>query len=108
MHLALAAQELLASQDIDARVVSMLSWELFREQKESYREEVLPFGVKARLAVEAASPFGWSEWVGDAGKVIGVEAFGASAPYKDIFEQYGFTPERVAEVAKGLFERNPD
>ena len=107
VHLALAAQELLASRDIDARVVSMPSWELFRAQKESYREEVLPSGVKARLAVEAASPFGWSEWVGGAGKVIGVETFGASAPYKELLKQYGFTAERVAEVAKTLFEGNP-
>ena len=96
------AQEKLASDKIDVRVVSMPSWELFLEQPQSYRDEVLPPEVKARLAVEAGSPQGWSDWVGDGGDVIGITKFGASAPYKENFKHYGFTVENVVARAKML------
>jgi len=102
VSLILAAQEKLAAEGIDARVVSMPSWELFRAQKKSYRDEILPPDVKARLAVEAGAPLGWHEWVGDAGAVIGIEKFGASAPYQDIFKHYGFTVENIIAVTKKL------
>lgn len=102
VHLILAVQQQLAESGIAARVVSMPSWELFHEQPASYRSEVLPPGVKARMAVEAASPFGWREWVGDAGEVIGVAKFGASAPAREIFQHYGFTLEHIVERARGL------
>jgi transketolase len=102
VQLILAAQEKLADDDIQARVVSMPSWELFREQPQSYRDEVLPPSVKARLAVEAGSPLGWREWVGDGGDVIGITKFGASAPYKELFKHYGVTVEHVIERAKKL------
>ncbi len=100
--LVLAAQEQLASEGVDARVVSMPSWELFRAQPLSYRDEVLAPAIKARLAVEAGSPMGWCEWVGDRGDVIGINQFGASAPEKEVFKHYGFTVESVVARAKKL------
>lgn len=102
VHLILAAQQQLAASGIAARVVSMPSWELFREQPTSYRHQVLPPGVKARLAVEAGSPLGWREWAGDAGDVIAVAKFGASAPGQEVFKHYGFTVENIVERAKSL------
>ncbi|MCL4535623.1 MAG: transketolase [Bacteroidetes bacterium] len=105
VQLILAAQEQLAASGIDARVVSMPSWELFEMESQAYRNEVLPPTVVARLAVEAASPFGWERWVGDAGDVIGVDRFGASAPARDIFQHYGLTVENVVERAKGLLAK---
>jgi transketolase len=77
----------------------MPCWELFRDQSEEYRESVIPSDVKHRIAIEAASSFGWSEWVGDNGMVIGVDHFGASAEYQDIFENLGFTGDQVANKA---------
>jgi transketolase len=102
VQLILAAQEQLAGNGIEARVVSMPSWELFQEQPQSYRDAVLPPQVKARLAVEAGSPLGWREWVGDAGDIIGITKFGASAPAKDVFTHYDFTIEHVVAQAKKL------
>ena len=100
----LAAQCTLWEEDIDARVVSMPSWEIFREQDEAYRQSVLPGDVPQRLAVEAGSPLGWREWVGDSGVVIGIEKFGASAPYKEVFKHYGFTVENILAKAKALLK----
>jgi transketolase len=102
VQLILTAQEKLAAESIQARVVSMPSWELFREQPPSYRDEVLPPHVKARLAVEAGSPMGWRDWVGDSGDVIGIAKFGASAPYKELFKHYGLTVENIVARAKKL------
>ena len=95
VELAVGAAEKLAEQGIGARVVSMPSWELFAEQSPEYQESVLPSSVKARLAIEAAVPLGWEKWVGAAGSVMGLDRFGASAPYKVIYEQLGFTVENV-------------
>ena len=102
VHLILEAQQQLAQSGIAARVVSMPSWEIFCAQSPAYRSEVLPLGVRARLAVEAGSPLGWREWVGDAGDIINVTQFGASAPAKEIFKHYGFTVEHIVERAKQL------
>jgi len=102
VHLALAAQAKLAEAGVDARVVSMPSWELFEQQPQEYRDEVLPPAVRARLAVEAASPFGWERWVGDSGDVLGINQFGASAPAAVVFERYGFTVDNVVERAMKL------
>ena len=102
VSLIIEAQAQLASEGIDVRVVSMPSWELFREQPQSYRESVLPPAVTARLAVEAGSPMGWHEWVGSAGDVLGIETFGASAPARDLFQQYGLTVGNVVARAKQL------
>ncbi len=93
--------ELLAS-GIDARVVSMPSWELFEEQPQGYRDEVLPPGVRKRLAVETGAEFGWHKWVGDAGDVVGINRFGASAPAREVLKHYGFTVENIVERARML------
>ena len=105
VSLALAARDRLAQRGLRARVVSMPSWEVFEEQPQAYQDEVLPPSVRARLAVEAASPQGWRRYVGDRGDVVGVDRFGASAPAKVLLEQFGFTPEAVAERAAALVER---
>ncbi len=102
VQLILGAREQLAQEGIDARAVSMPSWELFQAQPQEYRDQVLPPEVKARLAVEAASPFGWCRWVGDAGDVIGIDHFGASAPGQVVMEHYGFTVDNVTERARRL------
>lgn len=101
--IALEAQALLRDEGIDARVVSMPSWELFEAQPTSYRDAVLPPAVTARVAVEAASPFGWERWVGTGGRVVGIAGrFGASAPYKVIYEKLGLTAANVARHAREL------
>lgn len=102
VQLIVAARERLQSEGLKVRCVSMPSWELFEAQGEDYRREVLPPGVKARLAVEAASPLGWKAYVGDAGDVIGVDHFGASAPGKEVLEHYGFNIDNVCEHARKL------
>lgn len=94
---ALQAREKLAAQNVRARVVSMPSWELFDAQPQAYRDHVLPPHVTARAAIEAGVPMGWWRYVGAQGDVIGIEnRFGASAPYKTLFEKYGFTGDNVA------------
>jgi len=105
VQLILEAQQLLQKEKINARVVSMPSWELFRIQEQQYRDNVLPSIIKARLAVEAASPQGWGEWVGDAGKVIGINHFGTSAPAKEIFKHYGFTSENIVNTVKKMLAK---
>ncbi len=84
------------------RLVSFPSWELFMEQSEQYRQEVLPPDIRARVALEAASPMGWERWVGDGGAIIGIDRFGASAPYEEIYRNLGLTAEHVAEEAERL------
>jgi len=105
VQLILAAQKELLKNNINARVVSMPSWELFRQQPDDYQNQVLPVAVKLRIAVEAASPQGWQEWVGDEGKVIGISKFGTSAPYKDIYEHYGITVEKIVATVKEIIKR---
>jgi transketolase len=100
-----AARELLEADGIPTRVVSMPCLERFVEQDDDYRQSVLPPGVAARVAVEAASPLGWDRFVGERGAIIGMNTFGASAPAKDAFAHFGFTPENVAEQARGVRER---
>ncbi len=102
VSLILQAQARLAADGIDARVVSLPSWELFREQPQDYRDAVLPPAVTARLAVEAGSPMGWREWVGDVGDVLGITTFGASAPAAEVFKHYGFTVENIVARATQL------
>ncbi|RBL88934.1 transketolase [Chitinophaga flava] len=102
VSLVLEARERLQQEGIDARVVSMPSWELFREQSEDYRQQVLPPAVKARLAVEAGSPEGWEQWLGEKGTMIGISHFGSSAPAKELFKHYGFTVENILDKATKL------
>jgi len=102
VSLILAAKEKLAEQKIQARVVSMPSWELFGAQSREYRESVLPPSIRSRLAVEAALPQGWHRYVGDDGDIIGIERFGASAPGNVVMEKLGFTVTHVVERALAL------
>lgn len=105
VSLAVEARTVLAERGIQARVVSMPSWELFEEQPEEYREQVLPPQVLARLAVEAGSPQGWERYVGPFGDVLGIRnRFGASAPYKVLAAKYGFTVDDVVAHAEELVQ----
>ena len=99
---ALEAWRQLMADGIEARLVSMPSWELFEEQDEEYRNSVLPPGVDARLAVEAGSSFGWRRWVGDHGDMIGIDRYGASAPGPTNMEKFGFTPQNIENRARAL------
>jgi len=101
VSIALAARDTLEQAGTATRVVNMPCLELFAEQTQSYRDDVLPLGVP-KLAIEAAHPMPWYRWVGDRGDVMGMERFGESAPVKDLFPHFGFTPERVVERARAL------
>lgn len=94
----------LADEKVSVRVVSFPSWELFEQQPPEYRESVLPPGVRLRLSVEAGASQGWDRYVGDAGRIIAIDRFGASAPYKTIFEHLGFTVENVYQQARSLLD----
>jgi transketolase len=100
VHLALAARNELQAGGIGTRVVSMPCWELFDRQPQAYRDEVLPPAVRARVSIEQGSTLGWDRYVGDGGAVIGMHTFGASAPLKQLLTKFGFTPDRVVEVAR--------
>ena len=100
VSLALKARAKLAEDGVRARVVSMPSWELFEEQPEAYRDEVLPPGVPGRVAIESGAVMGWDRYVGHGGTVIGMRSFGASAPMTALQDKFGFTPDRVAEEAR--------
>ncbi|HET9455888.1 MAG TPA: transketolase [Candidatus Limnocylindrales bacterium] len=104
LQLAAGAAEALAADGVRARVVSLPCWELFERQDEAYRESVLPGAVRARVAVEAGVSFGWERWTGDEGAIVGLDHFGASAPAGTIFERFGFTVDRVTEVARGVLD----
>ena len=105
LSLAVEAHGKLLAEGIRARVVSMPSWEIFDHQTQAYRDSVLPPTVKARIAVEQASTFGWERYVGSSGHVIGMTTFGASAPLKALQKKFGFEPDRVAAFAKELMGR---
>jgi transketolase len=102
VSLCLAAYDRLVVEGIQARVVSMPSWELFEQQSQEYRDSVIPPEVQARISVEQASTFGWSHFVGLHGTRVGMKTFGASAPLQELQEKFGFTPEHVVSAAKGL------
>jgi transketolase len=102
VHLCMDAQAQLKEQNIDARVVSMPSWELFEKQDKEYKESVFPKDVTARISVEAGSTMGWQKWIGDNGIAIGIDHFGGSAPYQELMNEFGFTVENVVESAKKL------
>ena len=99
------AHNMLIAQGIRSRVVSMPSWDIFEHQTQEYRDSVLPPSVKARVAVEQASTFGWERYVGDTGRVIGMKTFGASAPLKELQMKFGFEPEHVVAVAKQILAK---
>jgi transketolase len=107
VHVCNAAVDVLEEQGVNARLVSMPCVENFLAQDDDYRDDVLPPGVP-RVAVEAAATLGWERIVGVDGAIVGMTTFGASAPQKDLYKHFGFTPEHVAEVAKECAERNAE
>jgi transketolase len=102
VYLCIDAYEKLRAEGIRARVVSMPSWDLFERQEQSYRDAVLPPDVTARVAVEMASTFGWAQYAGAKGRIIGMHTFGASAPLKDLQKKFGFTSDAVLQAAREL------
>ena len=106
VSLCVSAHEQLTKEGIRSRVVSMPSWELFDDQPQGYRDEVLPPAVRARVSVEQASAIGWERYVGSAGKVIGMRTFGASAPLKELQQKFGFHQENVVAAAKSVLGGN--
>ena len=99
---AVTAFEQLTAEGIRARVVSMPSWDIFERQPQAYRDSVLPPSVKARVAMEQATPLGWERYVGHEGIILGMTTFGASAPLKVLEKEFGFTPDRFVAAAKEL------
>ena len=104
VHVAHDAAKLLEAEGVKVRLVSMPCLDRFAAQDRDYRDSVLPPGVRARVAVEAASPLGWHQWVGDQGDIVAMQGFGASAPAKALYQHFGFTGENVAERARGVLE----
>ena len=102
VHIAMDAYEQLKSEGIATRVVSMPCWELFEEQSAEYRDSVIPRHITARVSIEAAATLGWHKYVGSYGKAIGLDHYGASAPYETLYAEFGLTAERVSEEMKGL------
>jgi transketolase len=105
VSLAVQAHEKLLADGVRSRVVSMLSWNIFEDQTQEYRDSVLPPEVQARVAIEQASTFGWERYVGAEGRVIGMHTFGASAPLKELQKKFGFEPDHVVSVAKDLLSK---
>jgi transketolase len=105
VQLILQAGAILQSLAIKTRIISFPSWELFSEQDEKYQRQVIPPGVKARLAVEAGITRGWERWTGDKGCILGINHFGASAPYKELFTAYGLTVDNIVNQAKKILKK---
>ena len=106
VHFAVEAHRELTAQGIAARVVSMPSWELFEAQTDAYRDSVLPPSVSARVAIEAGVTLGWDKYIGSQGTIIGLDRFGASAPYQTIYEHLGFTTENVVLRALATIDKS--
>jgi transketolase len=107
VQVALAAATRLGDGGIPTRVVSLPSWEVFARQDEAYRHAVLPPQIRSRVSVEAATDFGWLRWVTDQGASVSLNRFGASAPGERLFEEFGFTPEHVADVVRRVLAGRP-
>ena len=105
VQLALGARELLAKDGLNAAVVSMPSWELFAQQSDSYRQEVMGSDGTVRVACEAAGGFGWERWLGSKGEFVGMKTFGASAKASDLFRHFGITAEAIAAAARRLAQQ---
>ena len=103
--LAVEAHQSLLAEGVRSRVVSMPSWDIFDHQDQEYRDSVLPPSVKARVAVEQASTFGWAQYTGLEGRTIGMRTFGASAPLKELQKKFGFEPHLIVSAAKQLLHR---
>jgi transketolase len=100
VSLAVGAHETLVGEGVRSRVVSLPCWEIFERQEQSYRDEVLPPAVTHRVAIEEASTLGWERWVGSSGMILGMHTFGQSAPFKDVEQEFGFTPDQIAAKAR--------
>ena len=100
VQIAVEAREVLRGEGINARVVSASSLDWFDEQSDDYKESVLPSSVKARVSIEAGIALGWKNYIGDAGRSVSIEHFGASADYKTLFEKFGITTEAAVSAAK--------
>jgi transketolase len=100
LSLCVDAAEKLKAEGVQARVVSMPSWELFEKQDQAYKDSVLPRNVSARVSVEMSMPLGWERYVGPKGQMIGMHSFGASAPWKDLQKHFGFTTDAVIAAAR--------
>ncbi|NLZ38159.1 MAG: transketolase [Firmicutes bacterium] len=105
VYLALQAQKELWDLGIDTRVVSMMSWEIFKQQTPAYQEQVLPAAVEKRLAIEAGHSMGWEHFTGSKGMILGIDHFGASAPGKILQEKYGFTVENIVSIVQKLHKQ---
>jgi transketolase len=105
LSLGVETHDKLLAEGIRSRVVSMPSWDIFEHQTQEYKDSVLPPAVKARVAIEQASTFGWERYVGRSGHVIGMRTFGASAPLKALQEKFGFEPDRIARVARDMLAK---
>ncbi len=105
VHVALTAVEELQQEGVRVRLVSLPSWELFQAQPAEYRDAVLPPAVRARVSLEAASTFGWHRWVGDGGRALGIDHFGASAPADRLFQEFGITAEAVRSAVRQTLGR---
>ena len=105
VELCVGAQSILADEGIKARIVSMPCMEEFEKQTEEYREHVLPSEIKARVCIEAASPYSWYKYAGDCGEIIAMETFGKCGKAEELFEHFGFTKENIAEKARRSIEK---
>ena len=108
VHIALQAKQLLHEQGVEVRVVSIPSWELFDSMPQEYRETVLPSNVVPRVAIEAGVSIGWEKYVGSSGVVIGLDHFGASAPYQRLYDEFGLTAKEMAAVTRRLIDLQID
>jgi transketolase len=99
-----AAEQLNEQNDLSVRVVSFPSWELFASQPESYRDMVLPPNIKARVSIEAGVSQGWERWVGNKGITLGLERYGASAPFEKLYQNLGLTVDRIVTAALELVQ----
>ncbi len=103
--IALEAARMLDAERIPAQVVSMPCWKLFEKQDDKYRNSVIPPTVKVRIGIEAATDFGWHKWLGEHGTFVGLSGFGASAPAKVAFQEFGITPDHVVKAAKEMLQK---
>jgi transketolase len=101
VSMCIQAYEQLTAEGIGARVISMPSWEIFEQQDQAYKDEVIPADITARVAVEKGSILGWTRYTGLQGQIIGMRTFGASAPLKELQRRYGFVPENIVAAARG-------
>ena len=108
LRLIVEAGEKLAAEGISVRLVSFPSGELFNQQSQAYQTQVLPDHIRARLAVEAGISLGWERWLGPSGVFIGMDGFGRSGPYQQVFQHFGITVERVVEECRHRISCRPD